>query len=422
MTLMTPGDSRWRLAWKMVVVFGPLAVASAYLVWKSLDPAVSGVDFKYLWFAGLLWAEGTSPYGPHYQERAAAFFVGTNVPTWMVYPPSWYPLGRALAVLPLASAERLWGVLSGAMIVAGGLLVARAVWPLRRRDAVWPLAAFGVFLGMGSATAVTLSLGQTASLIFVGAALFLHGFVTKSRVVLGVALVVLMLKPNVGLPFVAFTLVWPGLWPAVAGAGVVSVVAALPALLPYGLGAVLRAYAELLGRYGGDPVNAPPSLTGVVNLTHHLVGVNLGGFLTVGVAVVLALGLGVWLRLNEAGAESPYRARLGAVLALSACVVLLVPMHTYDLLLAAPILLLPLVARARWGPVTLVTLACFLVIFRANNLAGATGLTSPDETYFAGSGIASVALVGLFLASWWNVLAGRGGGVAEPSPENQQAP
>jgi energy-converting hydrogenase Eha subunit C len=377
--------------------------ALAYLGWKAFSPSVAGIDFKYLWFAGELWAEGTSPYGPHYQERAREIFVGTNVPWMMAYPPNWYPLSQAVALLPLETAERLWGVLSAVMLLGSGALVARTVWPLRAHDAVWPFVAFGTFLCMGSATAIALSLGQTAPLMAVGLALFLHGFVTRSRLALGAALIILMLKPNFGLPFVAFLLVWPGLWPAVLGAGAVSIAAAAMALLPYGPVTVLVAYVEGLGSYGDSAVNSPPSLTGLVNMVHHAIGWNLGGFLPVGLAIMAALPLAILLRTMEAQGTTSGPVRLSVALALLSATLFLVPLHTYDLLLAAPLLLLPALARAQWELVTLGSLACFLVVFRMNNLARASGLNLPGETNFAGSAVASVALLVLVLVSLLHV-------------------
>ncbi|MCR9140445.1 MAG: hypothetical protein NXI27_31125, partial [Alphaproteobacteria bacterium] len=151
-----------------LVPSGVILGALAYLAWKSLSASVADVDFKYLWFAGSLWAEGTSPYGHIYYERAKAFFDNTNIPWLMAYPPNWYPIARATAVLPLDVAERLWGALSAIMLLASSALMARTVWSVRERDDIWPFVAFGTFICMGSATAIALSLGQTAPLMAVG--------------------------------------------------------------------------------------------------------------------------------------------------------------------------------------------------------------------------------------------------------------
>ena len=385
------------LKWFCLIIW--LSVAFGYLAWKSLDASVADVDFKYLWFAGKLWAEGTSPYGMQYYERAQSLFLDTNVPKWMVYPPSWYPLAKILALLPLAVAERLWGALSGIMIVVSGTLMLRTIWHLRESNQIWPFVAFATFLGMGSATALSLSLGQTTPLMLVGVALFLHGFVARSQVTLGAALVILMLKPNLGLPFLAFLLFWRSLWPAVVGAGAVSTLSALMALLPYDPVTVIREYTQLLRSYGGDAVNAPPSLTGLINLVYHTLGLNLGGFIPVGLAIIAAVMFAFWLKAAEPKSQSPDRVRYVAALALLGSVLFLVPLHTYDLLLAAPLLLfLPLVDFWKRG-ITVFSLVPIFVLFRTNNIATATGLTFATETYFPGSSIASIALFILLLAS-----------------------
>ena len=394
-----------------LVPSGVILGALAYLAWKSLSASVADVDFKYLWFAGSLWAEGTSPYGHIYYERAKAFFDNTNIPWLMAYPPNWYPIARATAVLPLDVAERLWGALSAIMLLASSALIARTVCSVRERDDIWPFVAFGTFICMGSATAIALSLGQTAPLMAVGLALFLRGFIARSQLALAAALVILIVKPNFGLPFVAFLFVWRSSWPAVFGAVAVSLIAASMALLPYGPLAVLEAYVEGLGNYGGDPVNKPPSLTGLVNIVYNGLGLNLGGFIPVGLAILTAVALAFWLKTVEAKNRSSDRMRLAAVLALVACVLFLTPLHTYDLLLAAPLLLLPALSRFKWDLVTVGSLVSFFIMFRVSNLANFTGLTFPAETYFAGSALASAALLMLLLVSllhFWTVKPGIG--------------
>jgi hypothetical protein len=130
---------------------------------------------------------------------------------------------------------------------------------------------------------------------------------------------------------------------------------------------------------------------------------DLGGFLPVGLAIMAAFALAILLRTMEAQGTASRPVRLSVALALLSAVLFLVPLHTYDLPLAAPLVLLPALASAPWRLDTLGSLACFLVVVRMNNLARATGMRLPGETSFAGSAIASVALLVLVLVSLLHV-------------------
>lgn len=381
--------------------------AFGYFLTKVLSPDVAAVDFKYLWFAGHLWNEGVNPFGPDYLARAEAFFVDTNVPMWMAYPPYWYPWSRLLAQVPLDGAERLWGLLSGGMIVAGALIVAQAFRPFRQPAGRPALIAFAVFLMASSATAQALSMGQTAPMLFLGVALFIWGLARGSGPALCIALIILMLKPNFGLPFAVFAILLPGfgLWVILAAA--LSVAAMLPALAPHGVTTVLTAYAQILAAYGDHPANIPPALTGITNLLHHVAGANIGGIAPVLLAALVAAALALRLRADMTNGDLPTASRLSTAILLLTATMFLVPLHTYDLLLAAPVLLLPTLRPTPRLPLACAALAMF-VLFRPNNIADATGFTVPGESYFAGSALVTLALL-LLLAAVASVTVARAG-------------
>ncbi|MEM6488246.1 MAG: glycosyltransferase 87 family protein [Pseudomonadota bacterium] len=387
----------------MLLYLVPVALAAAYLVWKTINPASGTVDFKYLWFAGTLWAEGVNPYSPIYAARALEHFQGTNVPTWMVYPPSWYPLARGMAMMPHDIADQVWRLFNALFIVAAGVIVALTMRRVRRNDAVWPFVMLAVMLGMGVPTALSLSLGQTAPLLLLGVALYIRGLILGHRGCLAVALVILMLKPNLGLPFAMFAVAWRVFWPAVIGAGIVSVLAALPALLPLGLVTVVRSYVETLGDYGSVAVNAPPNLTGVINLMFYgpgILGINVVAILVV---TAMAWAMAMWLGRRDRDRNRARRAgghvgpgsdeRVAAVMFLVALSAFCVPLHTYDLIVVLPLVLIACAERRPFTVVSIATLASLLVIFRVRNLANVSGFTMPSETVFAGSMLASLALL-----------------------------
>lgn len=370
-----------------------ILAALAYLTLKALFDPAETIDFKYFWLAGDLWSEGQNPYGPIYAERGEALFTGSNRPTWMVYPPYWYPLAVGVAQIPYEIADPLWKAASGGMIVLGGLLI----WNTLRQslgDPDWlRTGAFALFIGAGSATAISLSLGQSAPLIFLALALFIHARMTGSRLWMALALALLMLKPHLGLAFSALALARPYWWPALSAAVVICVAASLPALLPFGLVETLRGYAGELSRYGTVDVNAPPATTGLRNLLALATGYDASAIILALVGALVALGVGLTGRHNDVSAPQVAAAETALVLAIAG---LMAPLHTYDLIVMGALILLSL-HMAIWAQ--LVLGLGLLLILRVNNLALITGWMHPASSNSPGSLLASGALVAILAAS-----------------------
>ena len=364
-----------------------LGVSGIYFATKVMLFQGGTVDFKHLWLAGEIWENGANPYGDEYLEYGQAIFAGENIPTWMVYPPSWYLLARIVALFPYQEANAIWVSLSAIAVIMGGLIVVDTFKRTERVATLLEISGLFAFLMIGSASAIALSLGQTSPLVFLGFALFWRGWSLAHKPALIVGLILLMLKPNFGLPFAMLAATRPLFWGEILIAGAVSIAMAIPSFLADGLFDVLASYLALLSQYGSVDVNSAPNMTGIRNFIHLISGQSVGSFLLVGLAALVAMAIGI---------IGSVRQRLSAndeITLVLMTTFLFVPLHTYDLLVMAPILLFlhlePLRERIVLG-------VSMLVLLRVNNVATVTGITSPGEVYFIGSTLASFMILTIF--------------------------
>ena len=368
-----------------------LVLAMLYLALKVFD-GTDTIDFKYIHLAGSLWLEGIDPYTAAFAEQGQIRFQGLNRPEYLFYPPHWWAIATASAQVSYETAGLLWRVLMAACMIGGCLVLHRTVYCIIGESRSWRTWAMLVFAGAMSATAIALSLGQTSCLLFLGVALYVHAIVTRSRRTMALALVLVMLKPNFGLAlslFLAPALFW---WPSLIGGAVAVIVLSLPALLPHGVIEVVRGYLNALGQWEALPPNIAGSTTGLRNLVYQMSGATLPGTWFAMTAVFFALGLGGVTQLRGL-APSPQAQAITLGLLLSG-LVLIIPLHTYDMMLLIPLIAL---AAALPRPGEVILLVLMLIVLRAKNLAQALGLTTPEETYFRGTGLISVIAFAIFL-------------------------
>lgn len=177
-----------------------LLLALAVVVWLPL-PVPYNMDFSMLYAADVgLW-HGVGLYDHAGQTDLLAELRNLPAETlnlpFFVYPP-WLAWGTAfLGLLPPAAAARLWLFLSLGMVLGAGWLLTEG-GPPRERFLLSLLALFWLpTLGL-------LVVGQYVPPVLLGLALFWHGWRGERPALAALGLVLLTVKPHVGLlPFLA---------------------------------------------------------------------------------------------------------------------------------------------------------------------------------------------------------------------------
>ena len=373
-----------------VFLAAAVLLGGSYMIAKAFFDDNAPIDFAFLWWAGELWTAGASPYGPAWHTMDESVYGGAgNVRSqWFFYPPHWWPVSSLLAQMPLEQAVAVWRGLSVAAVLGSMALLLRAVRATLGPVSPWRLGALVLFACASSAVAITLALGQTSAVLLLGISLFCSAWLLGSRWQMVLALVLLSLKPNFGLAFLALAAASGGWWASIAWAAGIALLAALPALVPHGFVAELKAYLEVVGNYSELATNAPQGSTGLRNLVATTFGTDLSPTGLALAASVAAALVGGRVARGAPGAEQS-AALLCLIVPLT---MLFASLHEYDALFLVP--LIPLCLRLPVPAQGLIALA-LLVVFRANNLATLTGLVDPRSGSAPGSLLLSLAYLWL---------------------------
>lgn len=360
----------------------PWAAAALALLWlavKLLGGGSSG-DFKYVWLAGELWSEGLSPYTDVFETRGEEMFTDGSRPRFWAYPPNWYLPAQALALPGFEAAAMLWRVLNIAFLAAGAALILRAL-----PAPAWRQALFLLLTAVMTATGTTLYLGQTSALMFLGIALYVFALARGGTAAMILGLVILGLKPTVGLVLALFLLPSRRWWPAMIAAAAITAALALPPVLLHGWSETLSGIASRLEGYASLGPNLPRNVTGLRAFLLHLTDVDIPTWVTMVVPGALALGLGA-LVARQATLRPE---RIALPLALLA----LVQLHGYDLIyLSVFVLLYP-----GWRVWDALALVFAVLIMHPTRLAETLGLVPDGATLAKGSFFVTGVMIALLV-------------------------
>ena len=363
-----------------------LALALFYLLQKSVFSSDEPSDYQFIWLAGDMWRSGLNPYSDVYFSLGEERFVGLHPPKVWFYPPNWWPVAWASSATSFETGLLLWRGLSALCLGAGIFAVVHAFQRHVGRIGILRINSALIFACLMSATPIAMALGQTSFLSFLGLSLFLAAFLSDRKILMVAGISLLMLKPQIGLPFCFFLLANRRWISTLVIAAIVSIAAAFPAFLYVSPASFIENYVSQFSFHNEMLPNHPRAMTGVRNLGYDLFGVWISTLQLTLTASVFAFLLGLL-----SGLPGKTRAiELGFLLVL---VVLIVPLHTYDMMLLVPLIVL--VARMGWIYQGIVFLGLILV-FRANNLAKVTGFFDHSTTHFEGSRITSIGLLIIF--------------------------
>lgn len=350
------------------VAMAAALVAAALMIARSLGGRA--VDFPYILTAGRVWMAGADPYGPAFTAAGAGTLPAGAAA--FAYPPNWWVIAVGLAALPAGVALIAWKLLNLVAAGAAGLLFVRSARRLQPDTPDWLPYLFLACLFSCGAMAAALRLGQTSILILLGLALLIDGLAFERgwRQVLG--LVLLLLKPQIGLLFLLLALTRPRMRSVAARGCAATAAACLPTLFSLGLAGTFHSAANFLanlGSYDMLPWNWPTYMSGAPFL-FAAIGLRLSPLAAVAIAWVVA---DIALRGRQTDSVTAFW------LVSAGAVVAIIPLHLYDFVLCIPcVLLLPeLRDRTTAGLVLL----CAVLVWSANDLARALFLLRGGSEY-----------------------------------------
>jgi hypothetical protein len=398
-------------AFALLALVGGLGLLG-YSFWAGRAYWPLSIDYSDLYVAGRLWNETISPYGDALPLAAQNIIHRDLLP--FAYPPNWYAPARLLALFDPATSNVLRFGLSGAMLVASAWLMAGAVLHFRpaftplaraiapveadRRGKLLLAALFAGFFAATKGAGADAYLGQTGALVLFGHALVINGAIGKKQARIVTGLVILLLKPTVGVAYASALLFDRRTRLSAIIALAVSGVLALPGLLIGGPIDVMRQYMAGVAAFGGSIENMPDATSGFGNLLWRATGVRLSAFQWLDIANIIGIAGGLLLRRRLGEENGP----LALILAITLAVGVFVPLHDWDFLLFAPFVGL-LVFLDGWA--LALALAATLLLTR---LAGALEQLASQDAWLSHQSIsAATGTIAILLALAASIVATR---------------
>lgn len=395
-------------------IFVPIAFVYAliglmYILSKSLFSADLEIDLKYIWIAGQLWAEGINPYSEDFSRIGDSFFENTNqLDTWL-YPPNWWVISRGLALFEIETAAVLWRSVNALLVAVGTVLVLQAFRPYLGQ--LWPVAGLMMFgyAATMQATAIVLSMGQTSIILYLGICALFFGLMRGQACWVVAGLVIVTLKPNIGIVVWAGITALPAQWRAIWIASLLTLVLCVPSGLAAGFGPTI---VGLIGAYmdydGALEVNAPANVTGLRHLAETVFGVEISA-ISMALFAALVAWLGVRVMRRRSTVFGDEHLDCDSCFWILLVIVTCVALHSYDFIILTPLWLVCFVGiYPRYLGIAIAL--GLLLVYRSGNLAEATGFQHPDTLYMLGSRIDSMVSLGMlctFAAHTFLFKAGR---------------
>jgi hypothetical protein len=388
-------SSNFRVTPKNMASIFLFVLGISYLLFhftKSLN--LSATDFDALWMGGKFWIEGKNPYDDTYAHYIQSYFANQYARDF-IYPFNWSMPARMLATLDIETATLFWRLTNFTVLFASMVMLGLTIRKLQQPVSLRHLFATVGVICLMQGTPVVFTLGQSSIIILGGVSLILYGVATGTSIWLTLGLVIVLLKPQIGIPITAALMAFPIFFRSIIGACLLTAALSVPAFLSHGLVNPLIGFLHNVGQYGTSTHNMPNDMTGIRNLASVLLGVDMPGLVLVAIAALAALGAANFLNLSRA--KDSMNPICSILLALT-IIFFIVPLHLYDFPILAPLILIVLVHfdRAWW-----ILLLWLMVICRAGNIPRWLGIEVVGNINISAELIVSVAALLVLIGTVW---------------------
>ena len=352
------------------------------------------IDFRFIWLSGHTWLQYDSPYTEKFHEYALQFFTVGNVPYLWFYPPNWYPISSILGLFSYSTANAIWQVLNFIMLFLSCFILTQT-FQLNKKSfdysSFFVIFAVTVFL---QATAINIALGQTAILTCFGLSVLIYGIYKDSFNIITLGIIIMMFKPHIGIPFCIFLLFHPRFRLSVFIAAILVISISLPGFLIGGFENNISGIISNIASHKSLDVNLPQNTTGLSNLIYWFSRLDTPQYILLLLSFIFPIFLGIYVITFKKIHVSPnlYKEKyILAILYILTVTVLLIPLHTYDFIIIAPLIAFAIV-RAQ---TSILALCGIGLIARSGNLEQILGIYDSTALYNGNnfSSIGSIILV-----------------------------
>lgn len=360
-----------------------------YLALKSILLQEGTIDFQFIWLAGYMWNNDMNPYSAEFKALGHQLFVGGNEPEYWFYPPNWWIIAKASAVFEYETAGTIWRTFSTLLIIFGSVLTIKTYNTHFARISNLRASIFLFFISFMYGTPICLLLGQTSALIYFGIVCFITAYLNNNRKLMVISVFLLMLKPHIGILACAFLLSSTAWFSSLAWATAITILFSLPAISLSGIESFLHEYFSQIKHHEAHPFNTAYATTGLRNLFNSFFNIKTSVIAMTGIAFISSIILGWYTHRFKYSLNKSSKKTVSLSLLIT-FIAFFVPLHQYDLLVIAPIIILSAGFNKSYQAGIFII---FLTIFRANNLVSLVDISMVyNNTNFADNALVSIAL------------------------------
>jgi len=333
----------------------------------------------------------------------------------MLYPPNWFFPTIAFTLFGPTLASDLWFVGSVVALYVSCLIILKIFFlpavPKNRlgeyleffsergtRLIPLTLGLFG-FIALSKPFGMNVYLGNTGIIAYLGVCVLTFGMIRESRLLAVLGLVILMLKPQIGVTFAVVLLLDRFGRGVVIRAAIASILMAAPAFFFDDPAKIVSDYLLNMSVHGELGSNLPHRMTGIRNLVWRLSGSDMPTLVLLLASVGFAVLLSVIVRRSF---QNEVQKTL-LTMAICACAVtIFVPLHDYDFLILMPVVLsLGIVTGLPWGIALIASLGFTRLGEIAEPLFGSDNAMSQMEI---SSLIVTLSALAVFFVLCWALL------------------
>ena len=365
-----------------------------------------GLDFRYIWLAGKIWASGHNPYGPIFAQVDREYFHQVLGGFW-VYPPYWYPIALALGFFSFHIATVVWKISNLLLLLGATHLIARALADVSHQN-YFTLFLTGIaYVCFMQATAVTIFIGQTSVITYFGFGALIFGILKARPFFITTGLVFLALKPQIGIVgFFAVIALNRYRWTLIP-ATAVCLLATTPIAISSDCIVTVKTFLSNLTRYSESYSNTPSNMIGLINISSYILPNSLLSSLTlifIMAAIIFAIVIFYYSNSNKDASELDPEYLVFSLALLVASSFFFLPLHSYDIVGLGALLMMT-IAISFMGRFLMVL--GLVICFRPRNLLDAFGVANFPELIFPESHLVSGGIFLIFIGTLWTILTCR---------------
>lgn len=377
----------WLMAALALATIGPEMLA---------HPKPYPVDFNYLWAAGKMWGQLTSPYAPQYNdflsENGVSQFANERVPFF--YPPHSFLLLTPLGLLPYKSASIVFTLTNIAALAGSSVLFSLLAKHYNAaRTYLYPfLLHLGVLGACWNAGKIIFAYNAPMLITYLAVMVVIYGLAKGKSAFLIFGLVLALMKPQIGIALLIPILLSRKTRNDALAAITITGVASLTGLAPGGAYS-LQAFLGNVSLYDSFYANLPQHTSGLGFLLYISTGIKVSGYVLLAMMITTITTCDILLkRYAPPGADMNITMIIVAITA--AC--LFLPSHNNYYIVLIPITFWlsqswRLSEAIIWAPAT-------LALMRSWNIAFALEESGDKSLLFYISALDSIAVLALSIA------------------------